>query len=78
MWPWQLAYCWWSDYLHGVATSWAVRVASPESLRSHGPMPSTRTPLLSLHVSLLRPNPNAGLSKPYAMGGGPLHLVTHD
>ncbi len=69
---------WWSEYLSGVAMSWAVRMAPPESLRSHGPMPVIRTPLLRLCVETLKPNPHAGQRKPCEMKGGRLHLVPHD
>lgn len=50
--PWALLpFCWWSEYLRGVAIAWRMRTAPTESLRSHGPIFQIRTPLLSLHVS---------------------------
>lgn len=49
---WSLVpYFWWSHYLAGLATASLVANAPLESLRSHGPTPRIRTPLLSLHVS---------------------------
>jgi len=37
--------------------------------------PRLRTPLLRLHVSTLRPNPHAGLTKPHEWLRPRLHLV---
>ena len=60
----------------GWATAWQTGLARHASLLSQTPTCRMRSPLLTLHVGTLKPNPLAGLSKPYRMQGGPLHLVT--
>ena len=55
---------WLSLWLAGAATATAYRL--PTMLVPIAPH-RLRTPLLSLHVSTLKPNPHAGLKKPYEM-----------
>lgn len=55
---------WLSSWLLGAAITTASRLPRMPVLRDP---PKLRTPLLSLHVCTLRPNPHAGLKKPYEM-----------
>ena len=55
---------WLASWLLGAATATAYRL--PTMLVPLAPH-RLRTPLLSLHVSTLKPNPHAGLKKPYEM-----------
>ena len=55
---------WLASWLLGAATATAYRL--PTTLVPLAPH-RLRTPLLSLHVSTLKPNPHAGLKKPYEM-----------
>lgn len=55
---------WLAAWLLGAATATAYRL--PQTLVPLAPH-RLRTPLLSLHVSTLKPNPLAGLKKPYEM-----------
>ena len=66
---WSIPICFWpaawlSLWWAGAATVTAYRL--PTTLVPLGPH-RLRTPLLSLHVSTLKPNPHAGLKKPYEM-----------
>jgi len=63
---------WLSSWLLGAATATAYRL--PMTLAPLAP-PRLRTPLLRLHVSTLRPNPHAGLTKPHEWLRPRLHLV---
>ena len=54
---------WLSAWLLGAATATAYRL--PTMLVPLAPH-RLRTPLLSLHVSTLKPNPHAGLTRPHA------------
>ncbi len=65
---------WWSEYLRGVATAWRVRTAPSESLRSHGPTPRIRTPLLSLCVE--KPRMPRVESQKFAEDERKLYLVS--
>lgn len=79
---WQLsvlsASYWAAQWVGGWATGWQMGAARATNSMLLAHTLRIRTPLLSLHVSTLRPNPNAGQSKPYEMRGGPLRLVPHD
>lgn len=55
---------WCSAWLAGLATTTAYRL--PVLIAPLAPQ-RLRTPLLSLHVSTLKPSPHAGLRKPYEM-----------
>ena len=55
---------WLSAWLAGLATTTAYRLPALIALLA---LPRLRTPLLRLHVSTLKPNPHAGLKKPYEM-----------
>lgn len=63
---------WLSAFALGLATATAYRLSAMPVL--HNP-PKLRTPLLSLHVCTLRPNPHAGQIKPSRWLRRPLHLV---
>ena len=68
MWA-SIPFCFWpsvwcSAWLAGLATTTAYRL--PALIAPRG-LPRLRTPLLKLHVSTLKPNPHAGLKKPYEM-----------
>lgn len=66
---------WLSSWLLGAATATAARL--PTMLAPLAPQ-RLRTPLLSLHVSTLKPSPRAGLTRPSAWLRPPLHLVKPD
>jgi len=66
---------WLSLWLAGAATATAARL--PTMLVPLAPH-RLRTPLLSLHVSTLKPNPHAGLTKPSAWLRPPLRVVKPD
>ena len=66
---------WLSLWLAGAATATAYRL--PTMLAPRVPH-RLRTPLLSLHVSTLKPSPRAGLTRPHAWLKPPLHLVKRD
>lgn len=66
---------WLSLWLAGAATATAARL--PMTLAPLAPQ-RLRTPLLSLHVSTLKPSPRAGLTRPSAWLRPPLHLVKPD
>lgn len=66
---------WLSAWLLGAATATAYRL--PTTLAPLAPH-RLRTPLLSLHVSTLKPSPRAGLTRPSAWLRPPLHLVKPD
>ena len=66
---------WLSSWLLGAATTTAYRL--PALIAPLGPQ-RLRTPLLSLHVSTLKPNPHAGLRKPYEMRALRLIPAPHD
>ena len=55
---------WLASWLLGAATATAYRL--PQTIAPLAPQ-RLRTPLLSLHVSTLKPSPHAGLRKPYEM-----------
>ena len=68
MWA-SIPFCFWpsvwcSAWLAGLATTTAYRL--PALIAPLAPQ-RLRTPLLKLHVSTLKPNPHAGLKKPYEM-----------
>ena len=63
---------WCSAWLVGLATTTAYRL--PVLIAPLGPQ-RLRTPLLSLHVSTLKPSPRAGLTRPSEWLRPPLHLV---
>ncbi len=67
-WPSVWLSLWWA----GAATATAYRL--PQTLAPLAPQ-RLRTPLLSLHVSTLKPNPHAGLTRPSEWLRPPLHLV---
>lgn len=69
---------WASAWAAGWATGWQMGAARHTASLLPKPTLRMRTPLLTLHVEMLRPNPNAGQPKPYAMKGGHLRLVKHD
>lgn len=67
MWPpsmFLLPQLWLSAWWAGLATTTAYRL--PALIAPLAPQ-RLRTPLLKLHVSTLKPNPHAGLKKPYEM-----------
>ena len=66
---------WLSAFALGLATATAYRLSAMPVLRDP---PKLRTPLLSLHVSTLKPNPHAGQTKPARWMRRPLHLVKPD
>ena len=66
---------WLASWLLGAATATAYRL--PQTLVPLAPH-RLRTPLLSLHVSTLKPSPRAGLTRPSAWLRPPLHLVKPD
>lgn len=66
---------WLSSWLLGAATATAARL--PTMLAPLAPQ-RLRTPLLRLHVSTLKPNPRAGLKKPYEMRALRLIPAPHD
>ena len=66
---------WLSLWLAGAATATAYRL--PMTLAPLAPH-RLRTPLMSLHVSTLKPSPRAGLTRPSAWLRPPLHLVKPD
>ena len=70
-WPSLWLSLWWA----GAATATAYRL--PQTLVPLAPH-RLRTPLLSLHVSTLKPNPHAGLTKPSAWLRPPLRVVKPD
>ena len=63
---------WLASWLLGAATATAYRL--PMTLAQLSPH-RLRTPLLSLHVSTLKPSPRAGLTRPSEWLRPPLHLV---
>ena len=79
MWSRIPIFCWPSvrlaSWLLGVATATAYRL--PTTLVPLAPH-RLRTPLLSLHVSTLKPSPRVGLTKHSAWLRPPLHLVKPD
>lgn len=70
-WPAAWLSLWWA----GAATATAYRL--PMTLAPLAPH-RLRTPLMSLHVSTLKPSPRAGLTRPSAWLRPPLHLVKPD
>ena len=66
---------WLSAWLLGAATATAYRL--PTTLAPLAPH-RLRTPLLSLHVSTLKPSPRAGLTRHHEWLRPPLHLVKPD
>ena len=66
---------WLASWLLGAATATAYRL--PTMLVPLAPH-RLRTPLLSLHVSTLKPSPRAGLTKPSAWLRPPLRVVKPD
>ena len=70
-WPSLWLSLWWA----GAATATAYRL--PTMLAPLAPH-RLRTPLLSLHVSTLKPSPRAGLTKPSAWLRPPLRVVKPD
>lgn len=66
---------WLASWLLGAATATAYRL--PTMLVPLAPH-RLRTPLLSLHVSTLRPSPRAGLARPAKWLRPPLQLVKPD
>lgn len=79
MWSRTPVFCWpsvWlASWLLGAATVTAYRLPV---MRAPLALPRLRTPLLSLHVSTLKPNPRAGLTRPHEWLRPPLHLVKPD
>ena len=74
---WSTPICFWPAawlplWLAGAAITTASRLPRMPVLRNP---PTLRTPLLSLHVCTLRPNPHAGQIKPSRWLRRPLHLV---
>lgn len=63
---------WWPLYLHGVATATAWMWSGGARLSPARPLSS---PLLTLHVSTLRPNPHAESRPRYVMRAVPLRRV---
>lgn len=70
-WPAAWLSLWWA----GAATATAYRL--PMMLAPRGPH-RLRTPLLSLHVSTLKPSPHAGLRKHHGWLRPPLRVVNQD
>ena len=66
---------WLASWLLGAATTMAYRL--PTTLVPLAPH-RLRTPLLSLHVSTLKPSPHAGLTRPHAWLRPPLRVVKSD
>ena len=66
---------WCSAWLAGLATTTAYRL--PALIAPLAPQ-RLRTPLLSLHVSTLKPNPHAGLRRQYEMRALRLIPAPHD
>ena len=66
---------WLASWLLGAATATAYRLPM---MRAPLALPRLRTPLLSLHVSTLKLNPRAGLTKPSAWMRPPLRVVKPD
>lgn len=66
---------WLASWLLGAATATAYRL--PQTLAPLAPH-RLRTPLLSLHVSTLKPSQRAGLTRPSEWLRPPLHLVKPD
>ena len=66
---------WLASWLLGAATATAHRL--PTTLAPIGPH-RLRTPLLSLHVSTLKPSPRAGLTRPSAWLRPRLRVVIPD
>lgn len=66
---------WLASWLLGAATATAYRL--PTMLAPLAPH-RLRTPLLSLHVSTLKPSPRAGLTRPHAWPRPPLRVVNQD
>lgn len=66
---------WLSAWLAGAATVTAYRLPT---MLAPPARPRWRTPLLSLHVSTLKPNPRAGRLKPSGWLRPRLHRVTRD
>ena len=66
---------WLASWLLGAATATAYRL--PTTLVPLAPH-RLRTPLLSLHVSTLKPSPRAGLTRPSAWLRPPLRVVKPD
>ena len=71
LWPAAWLSLWWA----GAATATAYRL--PQTLAPLAPH-RLRTPLLSLHVSTLKPSPRAGLTRHHEWPRPPLHLVKLD
>ena len=71
LWPAAWFSLWWA----GAATATAYRL--PMTLAPLAPH-RLRTPLLSLHVSTLKPSPRAGLTRPSAWLRPPLRVVKPD
>lgn len=63
---------WLASWLLGAATATAYRLPMTLAPRV---LPRLRTPLLSLHVSTLKPSPHAGLTRPNEWLRPQLHLV---
>lgn len=76
MWPFTLySWCpplWLLSWWAGAATATAYRLPMTRAPRAPHRL---RTPLLSLHVSTLKPSPRAGLARPNEWLRPPLHLV---
>ena len=66
---------WLASWLLGAATATAYRL--PMTLAPLAPH-RLRTPLLSLHVSTLKPSPRAGLTKPHEWLRPRLRVVSLD
>ena len=66
---------WLSAWLLGAATATAARL--PTTLAPLAPQ-RLRTPLLSLHVSTLKPSPRAGLTRPHEWLRQRLRVVKPD
>ena len=66
---------WLASWLLGAATATAYRL--PQTIAPLAPH-RLRTPLLSLHVSTLKPSPRAGLTKPHEWLRPRLRVVSLD
>ncbi len=66
---------WLSVWLAGAATATVYRLPMTRAPRAPHRL---RTPLLSLHVSMLRPSPRAGLTRRHVWLKPPLHLVNQN
>lgn len=79
---WQLSALsasWWAAaWVSGWAIGWQTGLARNARWLSQQPTLKLRTPILTLHVGTLKPNPDAGKRKPYAMRGERLRLVKPD